>query len=174
MNYKKIIINTIIIFILNFIAHFTYTLIPTFFTSIFFPVNESIMEHVKMLFTTGVVFTFISYIFIKDNNVFIKAFLRSLILCVILLILYLPIYYTIGENLPLTLVILFITILLEEILFTFIPINKDNNTLNIIGLILLIITYIIFTIWTYFPPKVDLFRDPENNTYGIKLDNRTS
>ena len=174
MNYKKIIINTISIFILNFIAHFTYKFIPSFFTSIFFPVNESIMEHVKMLFTTGVVFTLISYIFTKENNIFIKAFLRSLILCIILLILYLPVYYLLGENLPLTLVILFITILLEEIIFVFIPITKNNNTLNIIGLILLIITYIIFTIWTYYPPQVDLFIDPETNTYGITLNNRTS
>ncbi len=175
MNYKKLFFNSICIFLLCFIIHFTYSSIPSFFTSIFAPVNESIAEHVKMLFSAGIVFSIISYFFLKDNNLFLTSYIRSMLLIILLLIFYLPIYYLFGENMTLTLIILFITIFLTEVILSFIPLKKEYKTLNILGLFLIIINYILFTTFTYNPPKIDLFFDHENNKYGIDiLNNRTS
>ena len=47
--------------ILSFVFHFVYDLIPNFVTSIFFPVNESIWEHMKLLYTSILVYGIIDY-----------------------------------------------------------------------------------------------------------------
>ena len=46
------IISILGIFIISFLSHFIYQIIPNFITSIFFPVNESIFEHMKIIFTS--------------------------------------------------------------------------------------------------------------------------
>ena len=72
LNFKNIIINTVLIFIICSIFHFIYNLIPSFVTAIFFPVNESIWEHLKLIFTSTIFYTLISNIFYKDKNTDIK------------------------------------------------------------------------------------------------------
>ena len=44
------ILGVILAFFLSFIFHSVYDLFPNFITSIFFPVNESIFEHMKIIF----------------------------------------------------------------------------------------------------------------------------
>ena len=46
-------------------------------------------------------------------------------------------------------------------------ININNFKLENKTIIFVIITYIIFGILTYYPIKIDLFKDPKTNTYGI-------
>ena len=48
--YKKIILSSFIIFILSTLFHSLYNYLPCFLTSIIVPVNESIFEHMKMIF----------------------------------------------------------------------------------------------------------------------------
>ena len=63
MNLKKIkIINVIGTFLLCFLIHEAYSIFPNTLFSIFFPVNESIWEHMKMLFTAILVFGLIEYL----------------------------------------------------------------------------------------------------------------
>ena len=100
---KSRIISVIGIFILCFISHFIYNLLPCSLTAIFFPVNESIWEHMKMIFTSIIIYGIIDYIIlnkfkIKYNNFFLNLFVTALISIPIYLSIYLPIYYKIGEN----------------------------------------------------------------------------
>ena len=124
-----------------------------------------------MIFSAIIVYTFISNIFLKEKNIFTKTYLRSILTILILLILYIPINYIFGENLILTLIILFISILLSEII-THTLLTNNNKKLNIICAILLIINFIIFALFTYFPPKFNLFLDKKNNKYGIDILNK--
>lgn len=173
MNYKKIIINTIIIFAICSLFHFGYSTFPNFFTSLFFPVNESVWEHLKMIFSASLVFTFISDAISHDKNTFIKAYSRSMLTIIILLIIYLPINYIFGENMIVTLIILFISIFISEIITQAkVSIIDTNKRLNTICLILLIVNFIIFAILTYYPIKADLFYDKESNKYGIDILNK--
>ena len=120
MNTKKLkIIMTIIIFLLAFPFHFFYDKFSNFIFSIFFPVNESIWEHMKLLFTSIIFSGVIEYIIIKKKDVKVNNYLLSLFIPAILsipiyLIIFLPIYYKIGENFIITITIMFITILLVE------------------------------------------------------------
>ena len=53
MNLKKYkILSVFIIFLLMFPLHYVYDKFPNSLTSIFCPVNESIWEHLKLIFTS--------------------------------------------------------------------------------------------------------------------------
>lgn len=170
MNLKQAFVNSIIIFVLASLSHFAYTTIPCFFTSIFFPVNESIFEHIKILFTSEIAFTFITYFFHhKENNLFLRCFLRCIILTSVLLLIYLPIHSIFGKIIIVTLIILFISIFITEIIMSVLPLYQDYKYLNIISFILLILSYILFAYLTYNPPKIDFFYDTEHQKYGIDI-----
>ena len=173
MNLKKLkIIGTIIALVLPFLLHFLYDLIPSFITSIFLPVNESIWEHMKILFgsiiLSGVIQKIIAIIKNeKINNICFSNFIAAIFSIPVFLILFLPVYSIIGENMIITIIIMFITIILSEIL-SYKIINMNDFKLENKTIIFVIIVYIIFGILTYNPIKIDLFKDSTNNTYGIK------
>ncbi len=158
-------------FLLAFLTHFLYDWIPNILFSIFFPVNESIWEHMKMLFTTILLYEFIEYIILKIKNIKVNNFLfagfTSAILSIpIYLIIFLPIFYKVGENMFITLTIMFITIIIVQII-NYKLMNYKELHLDILALICIIITYIGMGILTFYPPEADLFFDTKNEKYGI-------
>ena len=77
MNLKKMIfVNTIITFLLCFLTHFLYEWFPNPVFSIFFPVNESIWEHMKMLYTTFLIYSIIEYFIMKKFAIKHNNFLK--------------------------------------------------------------------------------------------------
>lgn len=173
MNNKKLkFIGTIISLIIPFLLHFIYNFFPNFITSIFSPVNESIWEHMKILFgsivLSGIVEKIIAiYKKEKINNLCFSNFAAGMICIPIFLIIFLPIYNIIGENLLITIIIMFISIIISKIISYKITL-KENLKLEKITVLFVFIVYIIFTILTYYPLKNDLFIDPKTNKSGIK------
>ncbi len=173
MSLKKFLtINIFIIFALTFISHFIYDLIPTNFLAIFFPVNESIYEHMKMIYTSFLIAGFIDYFLMRkikvEHNNFITNILITSIVCIAaFLIIWLPVYYRIGENFILTIIILFIAICISQIVAFYI-LSKDNNkTLNYVSLAIIIILIILFAYFTFNPLYNEFFFDPMAEKYGI-------
>lgn len=173
MNLKKSrIISTIGIFLLCFLFHFIYDWIASTITAIFFPVNESIWEHMKLLFSAVIFYGIIDYIIlqkfkIKYNNFFTSLFISALTIIPIYLIMFLPIYYKIGENMVITIGIMLIAIIISQIISYKILKGKNFDKLNIISLMLIIISYIVFAYLTYNPIKAELFFDTKEEKYGI-------
>lgn len=172
---KKLIINiigTIFIFIIGFIIHNLYEWFPNILTGVFAPVNESIFEHIKMIFTSYIIWIVIKYFIYKKNDLIEKSFIfkeliTTIFAIIIFLIIFLPIYNKFGENLPLTLFVYFISITASLIFNYFFAIKKESRILNIIGVISIILIYIITTYLTYNPIICDFFLDPTNNSYGL-------
>ena len=159
-----VIVNSILTFLLCFLTHFGYDIFPNYVTAIFFPVNESIWEHMKMLYTTILLESLIAYFIIKKyklkyQNFWISSFTKALMSIPIYLIMFLPFYFTFGENMPVTFIILFITILLVNILDYFIltmnPILYEKE----ISIIFIILVYIFMAFLTFKTPRKDLFFD---------------
>ena len=70
MNLKKIkIIAVLGIFLLSFISHFAYELFPNIIFSFIFPVNESIWEHMKIIFTSTLIYGIIDYLLLKKYKI---------------------------------------------------------------------------------------------------------
>ena len=175
---KKIkIIITIILFILSIFIHFGYSAFPNYFTSIFFPINESIFEHMKIIYTGILIVTIIEYFIyknkgIKFNNLLLSIPIVSIIGISIYLSLYMLIDIFIPHNLIISVILLFLIFILCEVLSYNILKMENIKHQRIIGIVLIIISYVIFTYLSYNPPKNDLFFDTSTKTYGIKNKNK--
>ena len=175
MNLKKLkIIDCFILFALCILFHFIYEWFPNKLFSIFFPVNESIWEHMKLIYTSFIVGILIDYIFskifkIKLNNLIFSNFYSSIISIMTYLIIYLPIDSFIGHSTIFAITLLFLMIIFGEIICYNLMIKNENITLNYISIVLIIIGYIIFGLLTYYPPKTKLFFDPQHKKYGINI-----
>ncbi len=163
---KKIIVSTIILFILSFLFHsaFKYIKIPIF------PVNESIWEHGKMIMLSYLVLTLIDKLIYKESNIFSNFI--SFIICMILdFVIFTPIFLYIlktHENMFITLLIYFICIIIsliikEKYLKRFE--SKKNNYYSLFGYILITI---VFLVLTYYPIELPIFYDYNKHIYGIK------
>lgn len=173
MNLKKSrIISTILIFLLCFLSHFIYNIIPSSLTAIFFPVNESIWEHMKMIFTSIILYGIIDYIIlnkfkIKYNNFFLSLFITALISIPIYLSIYLPIFYKIGENMIINIGLMLLVIIITQVIAYYILKANNYKILNYISIILIIVSYIVFGYLTYHPIKSEIFFDTKDEKYGI-------
>lgn len=172
MNIKKLkILGIIVAFGLCFPLHFLYEKFPNFVTSILSPVNESIWEHMKLLFGSIILSGVIQKIIMlirkgKINNICFSNFVAAISSIPIFLIMYLPIYYFIGSKTVINIVVMLIAIILAEII-SYKIMNKKDFKLENITIFFAIGIYIIFGILTYYPLKTDLFIDPTTSNYGI-------
>ena len=171
MNKKFVMINTILTFAISFLVHHLYKWIPSLITTIF-PVNESLYEHMKLIYLSPIISSIILYFIFKKkdfkiNNLLFGLIVSTIFNIIIFYLVYLPLYYAIGESMIMTLIIYFITIVLSNYLYYLIIEMKDNKKLNKISLVMLIIIGGILTYFTYKPLKIDFFKDPKTNYYGI-------
>ena len=166
------IISVIGIFLLCFLFHSLYELLPNDLTAIFFPVNESIWEHQKLMFTSVIMWGIIDYIIfkklnVKYNNFFTSLFVSALTIIPKFLIIYLPFYYKIGPKMFLNIGVMGSAIIISQVISYFILKSKNFNKLNIISFVLIIVSYIVFAYLTYNPIKTELFFDTKEEKYGL-------
>ena len=166
---KFVIINTIVTFLLGFIVHGMYTWFPSFITSIF-PVNESLYEHVKLVYLSPILSVLIVGFFYhyKINNIFYGMLISIIFNILFFYMLYLPIYYLLGNSMIMTLIVYFISIVASNYIYYLIIEKRYLRNYNLISLIISILGIIFLTYFSYYPPRVDFFKDPINDTYGIK------
>ena len=174
MNNKKVLfIETITIFLSMFLFHNLYNWFPNFLTASFFPVNESLFEHLKLMFTSQIVISLIIYLILKFKKIKFSNYLLGLLISTIVTIslfflIYLPIYNRFGENLFLTMFIYLITLIIGNIIFYIISKRKHNYILNLISLVIISIIAVILIYFTFNPLKNDFFFDSIEEIYGIK------
>ena len=174
MNNKKVLfIETITIFLSMFLFHNLYNWFPNFLTASFFPVNESLFEHLKLMFTTQIIISLIIYLILKLKRIKFSNYLLGLLISTIVTIslfflIYLPIYNRFGENLFLTMSIYLITLIIGNIIFYLISKRKHKFLLNLISLVIISIIAVILIYFTFNPLKNDFFFDSIEEIYGIK------
>lgn len=176
MNLKKIkIIGIIVIFLLTVLFHFLYDLFPNIIFSFFFPVNESIWEHMKLLYTGIIVWSILEYYILKKKNIKVNNFIYQTFLTAfssipLYLIIYLPLYSLFGENMFISIGLLLLVIIVEEI-FSYYLLKDDTKEklFNKISIVLIILFFMVFIALTYNPPKNYIFYDIKHHGYGIIL-----
>lgn len=169
-------ISIIIIFLLCFLTHYLYNWFPNFLFSIFFPVNESIWEHLKMMVTAIIIWKAFEYFLLKKyrlnhNNFLLSIFIEMFLSIIIFLMLYLPIYHFIESIMIINLSCLFITIILTSIIGYYILKQNHIKYVTYPALIGIVLLYTIFGILTYHPIENFIFFDPLNEMYGINIFN---
>ena len=167
-NIKYILISSISIFMLTVLVHFVYDILKLDIIAIIFPTNESIFQHMKMIFTSFFIFYVILF-FMKRrfqyNNIFLTNIISVLICIVFFLSIYLIIRFRFGDNMIVTFILLFISIMLGQALsYSFLKKDKDTS-LNILSLIIIVIIFMIMGYFTFNPLHNDMFWDSEHETY---------
>lgn len=173
MSYKKYkIISIFFIFSLSFFTHNLYKDYNNFIFSILFPVNESVFEHLKMIFSTYILISIAEYIIVKSSkqpyNVLFSNIVGSIISIVFFLIIYIPIFLNFNHNLFVTLIIYFISIIIGvRTSYLYVSNFTHKKQLTYISIILLILIYYLFYHFTYNPCKNTFFLDTIYGLYGI-------
>lgn len=166
------IVGIFIIFGLSFISHFLYNWIPNSIFSLFFPVNESVWEHMKLIVTPVLIFSMFEYILYRRKNIYFNNFILSYSISialgiVIYLAIYLPIDYIFGHSAVVAISLLFLTFVFVELASYYIMNYEKIKYSDIIGVSIIIILYIILGYLTYNPIEIDLFYDTQKKIYGI-------
>lgn len=173
MNLKKIkIINIFGVFLLSFLAHNMYKWFPNTITSIFFPVNESIFEHMKIISTCflfyGIFeFLIIEHFNIKINNYLFSCFTSILLGIIVYLIIFVPIHLFISRSMLIPIILLFLIYIFMNFISYFILTKSKISYIENISVFLIIFLYLIFGYLTYKPPHIFLFFDTVSEKYGI-------
>ena len=172
MSMKKLkILGLFIAFVLCFPLHSLYDMFPNFISSIFLPVNESIWEHMKILFGSIMISSVIQKIIVifkklDYKNICFSNFLGAVASIPIFLVIFLPVYALIGENMIVTIIIMFIALAISEYI-AYRAMLMDDFNLEKFTILFVLGVYVIFGLLTYFPLEFELFRDPKTLEYGI-------
>ena len=164
------IVSAVFVSILGTLLHFTYEFFgENIFVASFSAVNESVWEHLKLVFFPMLVTTIIGYFYVKKNT---SNFLCSRLFGTSVAMLFIIIFFytytgIIGKSiLFIDISSFFIAVILGEYLsYKLITSNFKCNSL--ISLFILILVLMCFIVFTYFPPNVEIFKDPVLNQYGI-------
>lgn len=168
-------IGVIVIFLLTILYHFLYNWLPNPVFSVFFPVNDSIWEHMKLLYSGIFTWGVIEYFILRKKGISYRNFFSTLFLemvtsIMIYLIMYLPLYNVFGESMVISISLLIVVIILEEIfsyyLFSY---SKENRILDRISILFIVLGFVVFLCFTYDPPRNYIFYDIVSNKYGIDI-----
>lgn len=137
------------------------------------PVNESIWEHIKLLFFPMFIFALLEYGFLgREYAKFWCIKLKSIVIGIILIpVLYYTYSGIIGKSVDwVNIVIFFVAVgvvyFLETKLFLG---NTSCKISSEYAFVMLCMIGIVFFVFTFYPPNIPLFEDPVSKTYGITL-----
>jgi hypothetical protein len=141
----------------------------------FFPVNESIYEHLKLTFYPILLWQLIGYIFLKNNIKFIFkkwiVFTATAVITSSVLIVFL--YYSVLgafniHSIASDISFYFISIVLGQSLGLHLYSKcEDNRNLFLLSIAVILFMFISFIIFTFIPPKLPLFMESSSGIYGI-------
>lgn len=159
--------------ILGTLLHFTYEWSgENAFVGSFSAVNESVWEHLKLVFFPMLIAAIIEYFFVKDVS---KNYVEAKTIGIFTAISFIVVaFFTysgiIGTSLIVIDILIFIlSIILGEYVAYRLMKRKDESTVatEVLAIIILTLLFIFFIIFTYLPPEVNLFRDVTTGLYGI-------
>ncbi len=166
-------VGMVFIIVLGSMLHFTFELSggnPV--VGAFSAVNESVWEHLKLVFWPALLFMFIGYILLrkKMTSNFALAKTAGIYLAIVIIPAVFYFYTAItGESIFLLDITTFIfAVIIGQLssykLLTYKKLSEGFNRLSLVLLVLLGIAFILFT---FFPPQLVIFRDPVTGRYGI-------
>lgn len=172
MSLKKIkIINVVFLFLLSFLWHFVYDWFPNNIFALFFPVNESIWEHMKIIYYCLFMGSILEFVLCKKNNIkinnfYIEAMVKSILGVIFYLIIFIPFYLWLEESMLISISLMLITYIFMEYIGYKILTGEEMN-INILPVIIIVLGCVMFVILTFYPLHNFLFFDEVKFGYGI-------
>ena len=165
--YRKIYIWILPVFMLavSSFLHFLYAWVPNPFFALFSPVNESVWEHLKIVFYPFIFMWLISIWLFIDNkkNIFIFSILGAILACYLVSSLFYLIHggFGVGNNLWVDIAIEFFSLVVSNIfVIALFDKIKFKKWLFIVSIILLLLFIVAFNIITFLAPNnIPIFMD---------------
>lgn len=166
MSAKRNVIAFFIISIIGTLSHFVYEWTgKPYLIGLFFPVNESTWEHLKLLFFPSLIYFAVVYFTLKEKpKNYISATAISIIAGMVSIVVMFYTYQgVLGRNIDfLNILIYFLGVavtiyIMQRILKTQ---SLSSGTANIISLFFLLLTAIIFIAFSFNPPSLGIFLPP--------------
>lgn len=183
--FKIHLLSFFVISIIGTLTHFVYDVSNNvYLVGLFCPVNESVFEHLKMVLYPMLLTMTYEHIVFKKNSYYILAKLVSIILAILVIIV---IFYTytivIDESVVIDVMTYYLAIFIGQMISYNILKSKDENKeqeklksiektnkiklSNKYSKYILMAIVIIFIFFTFYPPRLGIFKDNHTNTYGI-------
>ena len=137
----------------------------------FSAVNESIWEHMKLLYFPMLTFAMIERQFIGHGY---KNYWCSKLVGILLALILVPVLYysytgIFGTQIDWINIAIFFLASASSYLFETWLLEKEgcNCHSQLLALLILCVIGYVFVVWTYVPPQIPLFQDPTTKTYGV-------
>ena len=135
------------------------------------PINESVWEHLKLLFFPYIIYGVFEAIKLTDEkfNVYFAKLISILCGFFITLAVYYIVLGATGRQIDWVNILSFFVGIAFAYLVSYNIINKSigRGLINGLSIAVLLIIALLFFFLTYFPIKIPMFMDPQNMTYGI-------
>lgn len=169
----SLIFDLVITLTLGSLLHFVYAWSnENVIVSLIAPVNESVWEHLKLLFFPMTLMTAIFYPLFGSqypNYLFLRLISIVVGLIIIPLLYYTYTFFTKGDLIFVDLLIFIVSVTVSVFLNYYLlkkGFLKDVDGTKI-ALILFYLLFLFFVVMTYAPPEWELFRNPLTGAYGI-------
>ena len=165
-------IGMVFIIILGGVLHFTFEWSDNQpIVGVFSAVNESVWEHLKLAFWPALLFMLIEYVLLKktaNNFAFAKTTGVYLIVIIIPIVFYSYTAIT-GKSIFVVDISTFVVAVIIGQLSSYklLTYKKLSENLNRVSLIALVVLGLVFVLFTFYPPQLPIFRDPNTGKYGI-------
>lgn len=164
-------ISTLFIMIMGVLLHFTFEWSHNnVIVGLFSPINESVWEHLKLLFFPMLISTMIVYVY-KGKKVenYLCAKVVGILSALFFLVFF---FYTytgiIGKNLAFVDISSFFIAVIIGQYVSYQKMQEQCFCINLVAPIILLMISLSFFLFTFFPPQIGLFQDPITKTFGIE------
>ena len=153
------------------LLHFLPDLVSNNFVYLLAPTNESVWEHLKLLFYPYLIFMAAEYFaYGKDTQGFLGAKVRGVLAgeAVIVAVHYI-VSGIMGRDIMWVDIALFFVGTAVAYILPYLMIKRgvSKRYSTITAAALFIFQIVLFSVFTFMPPEIGLFLDPESGTYGI-------
>ena len=143
------------------------------FAALFFPVNESVWEHLKLLAVPFIIFAFVEYFLPggKRRGFFAAKALSLWAGITAITALYYLYSGIAGAHFLIADIALFVIGAISAYALDYKLLSAgafSSKTADCLGLAVLLLTFACFAAFTFFPPEIPLFKDPAAGAYGVR------
>jgi len=161
----------VFIILLGSVFHFTFEWSGSQpIVGVFSAVNESVWEHLKIAFWPALLYLIFEYcyLFKKSNNFFLGKTLGIYAIMLIIPVIFYSYTVFFEENLIIDISSFIFAIIIGQLIsYRLLTFKKTAKIFELISLVALTILSLAFVIFTFYPPQIQLFQDPNTGKYGI-------
>ena len=161
----------VFIILLGSMLHFTFEWSGNQpLVGVFSAVNESVWEHLKIAFWPALLYLIIEYRYLykKSNNFFAAKTIGIYSIMIIIPIIFYSYTAFLEESLIIDIGSFIFAIIVGQLVsYRLLTYKKFARIFEQISLIALVILALAFVVFTFYPPHVSFFQDPNTGEYGI-------